>query len=746
MKIPPPKSFTLLARNIIESWNAPQSNYILVSPPLSRGDEVLRLLLDPALHRLSNVLPGELAIASFKSGDVVNTSGFVNSVIRQWGLDESAFDRTEDSAADLEFAIQQVCGAGRKPIIILAGFHKAIERLSWDIGAALRNLEHDYGLRTVVELPIRLSSLRERWDIFKPGVPFLASDFGQGHSTKVVASYERDEAYDIFAIFLVPEDKRSVLYELTAGIPALIPWAVREAIAISDKNIITEIIQLNSNELLGRFFKWLDAPRLSIFRNLIAAYPNSPPDQVSIGDHDWASFILNDSHKIPNIFQIAAAWQPRLHSAKFDHDSLDCNVVNRTVSDEQKSERGDNSCKLDDFPVIAIFASFWGTKHGGINSFNLEFCKIFAKNLPIGWKLLCIVPTDACIGKLDDSIEIYALRENGEAEYNAGDVSRAANMLQMRSSRLVVIGHDIKTGPYSNAVADQIRNVKKIVFSHMAYDNYYSLIGTSATGKNKVDQQRTVFKEADLVVAVGPKLATYVADQMRADAWEGTIEQFTPALLTQAPVRNARHTPKMTFIGRIEPGRDAVKQSPLAIRAMGRAISNAGILGDVMVQIIGALGTHSGEESQVKATLAAEAKRAVSCHYLEYMDDRESTLSHIRDSSLVIMPSFHEGFGLVAWEAISLGVPVVISTNSGVFQLLERLGLADKVGQIRIGGGSSPTEIEEDIQQLADVIKPRLLCGTQFHLESKSLRDSIRLQIGDGGILKFIETISKLLI
>lgn len=35
------------------------------------------------------------------------------------------------------------------------------------------------------------------------------------------------------------------------------------------------------------------------------------------------------------------------------------------------------------------------------------------------------------------------------------------------------------------------------------------------------------------------------------------------------------------------------------------------------------------------------------------------------------MPSWHEGFGLVAWEAIAAGVPLIVCENSGVYQLLD---------------------------------------------------------------------------
>jgi len=35
-----------------------------------------------------------------------------------------------------------------------------------------------------------------------------------------------------------------------------------------------------------------------------------------------------------------------------------------------------------------------------------------------------------------------------------------------------------------------------------------------------------------------------------------------------------------------------------------------------------------------------------------------------------MMPSWHEGFGLVAWEAIAAGIPLILGKNSGVYRYL----------------------------------------------------------------------------
>ena len=45
----------------------------------------------------------------------------------------------------------------------------------------------------------------------------------------------------------------------------------------------------------------------------------------------------------------------------------------------------------------------------------------------------------------------------------------------------------------------------------------------------------------------------------------------------------------------------------------------------------------------------------------------------LREADLVVMPSHTEGFGLVALEAISAGVPVLVSSETGIAKALQDL-------------------------------------------------------------------------
>jgi glycosyltransferase involved in cell wall biosynthesis len=53
-----------------------------------------------------------------------------------------------------------------------------------------------------------------------------------------------------------------------------------------------------------------------------------------------------------------------------------------------------------------------------------------------------------------------------------------------------------------------------------------------------------------------------------------------------------------------------------------------------------------------------------------YTSDAEKIAEDICSSSVVIMPSKREPFGLVALEGIAAGIPVVVTSESGIGELL----------------------------------------------------------------------------
>ena len=76
-----------------------------------------------------------------------------------------------------------------------------------------------------------------------------------------------------------------------------------------------------------------------------------------------------------------------------------------------------------------------------------------------------------------------------------------------------------------------------------------------------------------------------------------------------------------------------------------------------------------------------------------YSADQKEVLKDLRAASCLIMPSRTEAFGLVALEALALGIPVLVSSRSGVGFLLSQQ--CNDQRQLTLAGGA--TKLLDDI-------------------------------------------------
>lgn len=80
----------------------------------------------------------------------------------------------------------------------------------------------------------------------------------------------------------------------------------------------------------------------------------------------------------------------------------------------------------------------------------------------------------------------------------------------------------------------------------------------------------------------------------------------------------------------------------------------------------------------------------------------------MRRSSVLLMPSRTEGFGLVAIEALSLGIPVLVSNQSGVGELLiNRLGTSEAIPFVVRTTGDLQTDAAEWARALENTLRDR---------------------------------------
>ncbi|MCF5747818.1 glycosyltransferase family 4 protein [Pseudomonas tremae] len=710
-----PQSSVALARRVVRSW-INGSNTILVSPPLTDATSLFDLLSDRKFHIESGVDSGLLSIARFRAGRIESPQTFINGVVAQWDPTGLIQCEGNDIGGDLRKVLKAVYDSGRIPVLIIEAFHQAVRTLTWDVGTALRDLEHNLKLRTVVELPVKLSTLRSRWAVENNKHDFLASEFGQGHSTLTLTGYTQSEVEAAVATHKLNKVFFLKILDLSGGIPDLMNWLIREAEYCEGLDELTKVAHNGAADICYRFFKWLDARgEKSFTRTLAKMYNNESLATVfaRIDFHEWSNMLLTEGGELRSQLVGYSASQQILLDSTLSTDG--CPKVSSEADCTGLTEPATKK------EIIVVAATCWGVLHGGINSFNLDFCVSLTHDTKQKYEVICLVPTNADIVEEADGVDVRYIRVEGGSQFFGFDVSLAREILRDAGEIRFVLGHDLITGDFCCNLAMEF-GAKSIVFCHMSYAAYYSMMNSSEQSSHKVEGQRRLLAKADVVFAVGPKLAKHAQALLRISTSRAQVYEYIPNLLNLHPARSPRGIPCITYVGRLGQGSELVKQGLLAVSAIGVAIKELR-LRDPVVRFIGS--ADAQDEAHYKKLINDGAGKLVSTEFLPFRNSRLDTLTHIMDSSLIVMPSVHDGFGLVGWEAISLGIPLVISQNTGVYEYLTELGLQNYVGSVDVLG-SMDTPREDDVKSLSEQLVVKLRDFEKAHDDAATLLARIK--------------------
>ena len=301
-----PKSYTNVAKEIVTSWSGIGGNYVLVAPPLTDPEYVFKKLNDVSFYEQCDLDPEKFAVAYLRQVSYQTSEEFVRRVMKMWDVNVDADDvEYQNDALDiLQDAIEILEEQGRTPVILLPQFHKAIEKLTWSLGARLREMEINYGLCTVVELPVPLSRLRGRWEMNPEKETFICSDFGQGHSMILLSGYQRDEVQTLVEQSDIPQkylqDYLEKIQLWSGGIPALVSWLIRVAQRSKSIEDFEIVARKGSVEQCRRFLNWLDAPGEDYYKRRISSIWQevaSDEERTEVRDHDWKDVLIDrDGH------------------------------------------------------------------------------------------------------------------------------------------------------------------------------------------------------------------------------------------------------------------------------------------------------------------------------------------------------------------------------------------------------------------------------------------------------------------
>ena len=355
---------------------------------------------------------------------------------------------------------------------------------------------------------------------------------------------------------------------------------------------------------------------------------------------------------------------------------------------------------------VTILASEWGSSKGGLSTLNRELAIQLAK-FP-GVEITFFLPRCGEEEKnqaLSQNVKVVeAVPHPGFEELDW--LSFPPEDLQID----IVIGHGIKLGHQ----AQVIRKFKNCQWVQMVHTDPEEL-GMFKTydkpiskGEEKHKTEVRLCEMADLVIGVGPKLSEAFRSYLRGFQEVRCVHDFTPGVFDEFVSTKQSHDEQnhcsVLVFGRGDDEDFELKGFDIA----GRAISK---LPDTRLVFTGAPdGKH--EEIARKLSECGVPKRCLRVR--GFVQSREELKRLFQEVDLVLMPSRTEGFGLTGLEALSAGLPVLVSRNSGFGEALCKVPL-----------GPSFVIDSEDPEEWASAIKKVWNKDRQGRLdEAETLRTS----------------------
>ena len=355
---------------------------------------------------------------------------------------------------------------------------------------------------------------------------------------------------------------------------------------------------------------------------------------------------------------------------------------------------------------VVLLASEWSSKRGGISTFN----RVLAIQLAQNSKVAVSVFLPEC-----HQTERDAAKNNDITLVQAEPRPGIDKMLWLchppKDLEIdFVIGHGVVLGRQAQIIRDN-RECKWVQFVHTdpeelgMFKDYPDAV---PKGEDKHQTEVKLCEIADFVVAVGPKLAEAYRSYLRYCGKDQDVFELTPGIFSEfsnvVQSKNEGGIFRVLSFGRGDAEDFVLKGFDIAAKAVAK-------VNDAHLIFVGATSKTQDEVAARLKECNLPASRLRVRAYMEIRDDLKKLFSGV---DLAIMPSRTEGFGLAALEALSAGLPILVSGNSGFGKAL---------AEVTFGSGCVvPSEDAEKWAQEIDKVKakPR---GTRLE-ESKSLLEN----------------------
>ena len=353
---------------------------------------------------------------------------------------------------------------------------------------------------------------------------------------------------------------------------------------------------------------------------------------------------------------------------------------------------------------VTLLSSEWRSSKGGLSTVNRELAIELAKHPNVE---VCVY-----LPKCSEEDKYVAASQSVrliEAEEVPGlDPVLWLSSLPPNHAMDCIIGHGVPLGRQIPLIKRH-HGCKWIQIVHTVPEElgmYKSYEEAISKGEQKHQAEVKLCELADQVVAVGPKLADAYSRYLRFSRKDQDVINLTPSIFTEFHSVQQASEERSSFcvlvFGRGDNEDFKLKGYDIAVQAVSE-------LKDSSYQLL-FVGAPTGKEDYVAAKLLEYGIPSSQLTVRRFKESREELAKLFCEVDLAIMPSRTEGFGLTALEALSAGLPILVSGNSGLGDALKK-----------VPSGFSHVVDSEDPKEWAKAIKIARLKDREVRLEDANL-------------------------
>ena len=323
---------------------------------------------------------------------------------------------------------------------------------------------------------------------------------------------------------------------------------------------------------------------------------------------------------------------------------------------------------------VMFICSEWGSKKGGLSTFNRELAVNLANISNGRIKVHCYVSESSEAERQDASSKGVNLITAKRSPGSSDPLDWLKTPPSDRLNPDVVVSHGRKFGSAAYFI-QMISNCRWIHFVH---------VNCEALGKHKLEcsvtadaiadneeknrQELELCRASELVVAVGSLLQRKYQRRLP----DIKVEVITPGIFEEYINPAATQSER------------ELSEEDLSIFMFGRgsfedfSLKGYDIVGKAVASLerkfeLTFVGAAQDEQRKIETWFLEETKISRNQLTIRGLCSYEQIKTMLREADLVVMPSRTEGFGLVALEAISAGVPVLVSSETGIAKALQDL-------------------------------------------------------------------------